>query len=257
MSKDTYGRFVWFDLMSTEPEAAIKFYSDVVGWTTQKWEGGDPNYTMFVADGTPIGGVNQLSQEAADMGAPTHWLSYVTIADVEGVVEKIKASGGTVLKEAMTMPGVGTFAIIQDPQGGVIAPFTQEKASDEPDDVIPNGWFSWHELATTDRQGAIDFYYPIFGWVDSDQMDMGPGGIYQMYKAPGMSFALGGIHNKAPETPATSWLYYIKVSDLDQALTRVAESGGKVLNGPMDVPGGDRVAQCMDPQGGAFALHGK
>ena len=55
--------------------------------------------------------------------------------------------------------------------------------------------------------------------------------------------------------PVSAWLYYFLVEDLDAALNRVRELGGQVVNGPMDVPDGDRVAQCIDPQGGMFALH--
>ena len=47
------------------------------------------------------------------------------------------------------------------------------------------------------------------------------------------------------------------VPDVDAAVEKVKELGGQVLNGPMEVPGGDKVAQCCDPQGAAFALHSK
>jgi hypothetical protein len=57
-----------------------------------------------------------------------------------------------------------------------------------------------------------------------------------------------------PEMPVPHWLLYIRVQDVTEALAAVKEHGGKVLNGPMDVPGGV-IAQCMDPQGAAFALH--
>ena len=60
------------------------------------------------------------------------------------------------------------------------------------------------------------------------------------------------IPNGAPMPPA--WLYYTETSDLDAAIGRATKNGAKVLNGPMPVPGG-RIAQLMDPQGAAFALH--
>jgi predicted enzyme related to lactoylglutathione lyase len=45
------------------------------------------------------------------------------------------------------------------------------------------------------------------------------------------------------------------VADIVTAADTVVERAGQVLSGPMEVPGGDQVAQCLDPQGAAFALH--
>jgi predicted enzyme related to lactoylglutathione lyase len=86
-------------------------------------------------------------------------------------------------------------------------------------------------------------------------MDMGPMGTYLMFGQGGKSY--GGMMTKPKDSPMpTAWLYYVYVSDLDATIERAKSKGGKLLNGPMDIPGGDRVAQLMDPQGAAFALHG-
>jgi predicted enzyme related to lactoylglutathione lyase len=55
--------------------------------------------------------------------------------------------------------------------------------------------------------------------------------------------------------PVPGWLYYVRVPDVKEAVEAAKREGGKVLNGPMEVLGGDLVAQCLDPQGAAFALH--
>jgi predicted enzyme related to lactoylglutathione lyase len=87
-------------------------------------------------------------------------------------------------------------------------------------------------------------------------MDMGPGGIYQIYGQGGAP--LGGMFNKPDEMPGPPmWLYYVSVDDVNIAVERVVELGGQVLNGPMEVPDGDLIAQCVDPQGALFALHSK
>jgi hypothetical protein len=114
---------------------------------------------------------------------------------------------------------------------------------------------SWHELITSDHEAALRFYSQLFGWQKTDAIP-GPNGTYQMYGKGGRTF--GGMMTKPKDYPAPPhWLYYVKVADLDGALARVKKNDGKVWNGPMEVPGGDRVAQCVDPQGAAFALHGK
>lgn len=114
--------------------------------------------------------------------------------------------------------------------------------------------FSWHELATTDHLAALRFYADLFGWSKLSEADMGPIGIYVLFGRGERQY--GGMYSKPAEMPAPPhWLLYVRVASLDAALTRVRDGGGQMLNGPMEVPGGDRIAQCVDPQGAAFALH--
>ena len=205
---------------------------------------------------TPVGGVHQLPEEAKEQGAPSHWLAYVCVDDVAAKMEEAEAAGGGIVMGPMDIPEVGRIAIIRDPQGAVLAIYTP--ASPPPGHAGPPqpGCFSWHELLTTDHEGAFDFYSALFGWKKTTAMDMGEMGTYQMYGTEGEE--LGGMYNKPVDMPAPPhWLFYTHVADLDSALVHVKELGGQVLNGPMEVPGGDRIAQCMDPQGAAFALHAK
>ena len=106
-----------------------------------------------------------------------------------------------------------------------------------------------------DTEAAFRFYSELFGWQKTDAVTS-PLGVYQMYGKNGHTY--GGMGKRPRDYPAPPhWLYYVKVDDLDAALERVKKNGGQVMHGPMEVPGGDRVAQCMDPQRAAFALHGK
>lgn len=258
----SHGRFVWYDLMTTDPDGAEDFYTKVTGWGTAPWEGspedtaGEP-YVMWTAGGEPVGGRARLPEEAMAQGAPTHWLSYITVPDVGAVVEKTRALGGSVTMDPTTMTGVGTFAVLRDPQGVVFCPFTPEEGAGGEVSPAEVGQFSWHELYTTDQEAAFEFYSEIFGWKKTEAMDMGEMGTYQMF-GPGFDneFSYGGMMNKPADMPAPPhWLYYIKVADIHEAAERVKKNGGQVWNGPMEVPGGDMIAMCMDPQGGAFALH--
>ncbi len=118
------------------------------------------------------------------------------------------------------------------------------------------GDFSWHELATADYRAAWEFYRTLFGWEYRELFDIGAGGVYWMFGRVGAGPTLGGMYNKPPETPAPPhWLCYVRVPSADKAAAAVARLGGGVVNGPMEVPGGDRIAQCVDPQGAAFAVH--
>lgn len=259
----SHGRIVWYDLMTPDTQGAFDFYSKVVGWTLTDWDGsgqeGAPPYKMWTYGEKQIGGLMTLPEDAKANGAPPHWLAYVTVPDCDIAAEKTTKAGGEVLVPPTTMPGVGTFVILRDPMGAVFAPFTPEQEDPDAGGPPQVGGFSWHELATEGQAEAFAFYSDIFGWEKTDSMDMGEGGIYQMYgrgDEPGSPY--GGMFDKPEKVPWPShWLYYIMVPDVDAAIEIVKENGGKILNGPMDAPGGDRIVQCMDPQGAAFALHSR
>ena len=83
---------------------------------------------------------------------------------------------------------------------------------------------------------------------------MGPMGTYQILLAGDQP--IGGIFNKPPMVPSPFWLYYVNVKSVDAASESVKGSGGQIINGPMEVPGGSWIVQCKDPQGAMFALVG-
>jgi len=251
---ESKGRFVWYDVMTTDVAAAKAFYTEVFGWKTQQF-GGDESYTMFCVGERPIGGVMMLPDEAKQQGAPPHWIGYVSVADVDATAARAAERGGKIYHPGTDIPEVGRFAVIGDPQGAAIALFAPNmEMSPSPKQA---GDFTWHELNTTDYEAAWEFYSDLFGWNATEAMDMGPDlGKYFMFEHEGAGGSIGGMSNVAKtQGMPPHWLYYATVDDLDAALARIQRKGGKVINGPMEVPGGDKVAQCVDPQGCAFALH--
>src|SRR5262245_42709699 len=115
MTDTNTGRFVWYELLTTDPKAAIDFYTNVVGWTTQPFgEGGDS--ARWAGSQGPLGGVTLLAAPAKEMGAPPYWQANVQVANVDETVAKIKELGGKVYV-AEDIPTVGRFAVIADPQG--------------------------------------------------------------------------------------------------------------------------------------------
>lgn len=250
MTDSQPGRFVWYELMTSDPAAAAAFYGDVVGWKTQPWEGSD--YTMWVNAQGPLGGVMLLPEKAKEMGAPPHWIANLEVADVDAAVEKTKAAGGQVYSAAQDMPGVGRFAIVADPQGAAISLFKPESSMME-HDRGKQGGIGWHELMTTDHEAAFKFYSDLVGWEKLSEFDMGPMGKYFLFGRNGQE--IGGMMTKPKDMQSPSaWMYYVTVDDLDAALERAKKREARLLHGPMEVPGGQRVAQLLDPQGAAFAL---
>lgn len=245
------GRFIWHDLMTRDLDGAIRFYKKVCGWETQVWDApGMPPYTMFAADAQAFGGLMALP---ADTPAPPHWVAYVTTPDVDATVAQAQSLGATIMVPARDIPEVGRFAVITDPQGALFAVYTPKSETPEPPGMPGIGLFSWHELATTDHVAALDFYAKLFGWEKTSEFDMGSMGVYVLFGRNGE--AMGGMFNKPADMPfPPNWLPYVHVDSADAAAERVTAAGGTVMNGPMDVPGG-RITQCMDPQGGMFAVH--
>jgi predicted enzyme related to lactoylglutathione lyase len=189
-----------------------------------------------------------LPAEAKAAGAPSHWLGYVTVPDTDATLAQATRRGAKTHMGPIDIPEVGRIAVIGDPQGAAITLFTPTPGGEPP----AEGVVSWHELATDDWKKAWDFYQELFGWQKGEAMDMGPMGIYQIFTIDGTPS--GAMFNRPPQIPVSNWLYYFRVTDLDETVAKTNSNGGKILNGPMDVPGG-RIAQCMDPQGAAFAVH--
>jgi predicted enzyme related to lactoylglutathione lyase len=197
-----------------------------------------------------------LPDEAVKMGAPPHWLGHVSVADADASAARAQELGGKLLVPVQHIPEVGRFAILSDPQGAVFSAYTP--AGDMPGHTgEPRaGDMSWHELNTTDYQAAWKFYSELFGWKNTSSMDMGPEmGAYWMFGLDPEK-PMGGMSNVAKQMKMPPhWLYYVTVDDIDATVASIQKNGGKILNGPMDVPGNDKIAQCMDPQGAAFAIY--
>ena len=173
--------------------------------------------------------------------------------NVDSTVSLAKKLGAEVYTEPTDIPKVGRFAVIGDPQGATISIFTPAEAMSL-HDSSKAGEFCWNELMTSDNFAAFEFYSQIFGWKVVQDMEMGPIGTYRVFGRGEKQ--LGGMM----KTPKDSrmppmWLFYTETSDLDAAVARAIESGATIMNGPMDVPGGGRIAQLSDPQGATFALH--
>lgn len=248
------GRFCWHELLTGDPEAAAAFYGEVVGWGMGEWSGSETPYHLWMNQGVPVGGLMELPAQLADAGVPPHWLLYVSTPDADACAKKAESLGACVL-EMVDVPEVGRMAVLKDPQEAVFIAYQPCDVTPGHDEPAELGEFSWRELATTDWEAAWAFYSELFGWQEADRMDMGEMGIYQMFH--GGAHPLGGVYNRPPEMPVSAWLNYVRVPDAFAAAKKVAELGGSVLHGPLEVPGGEFVAQCQDPQGAAFAIHSK
>lgn len=251
------GDFVWYELSTNDLEGAIEFYGKVVGWDTQKFGGGEgPPYWIWTAGDAGIGGLMALTDESKKVNAGPSWCGYVHVGDVDAKVKKVTALGGSVCVPPRDIPTVGRIAIFADPQGAplaMIAPQGEDRPRPESEVA---GHVVWRELLCKDPSAALRFYGELFGWKELRSLEMGPNGTYHIYGEDGRD--LGGMLRPPEAYPLPPhFLYYVHVNDLDASVERVKRGGGKVWMGPMPIPTGNRIAQCADPQGAVFALHGK
>jgi predicted enzyme related to lactoylglutathione lyase len=251
------GRFFWYELMTTDRNAALDYYEAVVGWIATEQAGASPDigYTILSVGGRGMGGVIELSKEMRDGGARPGWVGYIHVGDADARAKAIVEAGGKVLMGPDDIPDIGRFAMVADPGGApfyIITPLPREDAPPPADPTAP-GLVSWHELySSLGDKAAFDFYSGQFGWETIHEMDMGPMGTYRIFGVDGVQ--MGGMMRKPDNIPVDIWGFYINVDGLDAAIERIKTNGGQVLLGPHEVPGGSWIVQARDPQGAAFAL---
>ena len=249
-----HGRFLWQELRSRDPDAAAGFYTRVMPWKSQPFAPGAP-YTVFVADdtgGRMVAGATRLGDDPSTSGSTPQWLGSIGSSDVDATVAQAVALGARVVQPAADMPDVGRMAVLADPQGGLFGVY---KPSHERDTVdTPRGGYSWHEFAASELVSAFDFYQSLFGWQVLDRVPMGPMGEYLLYGRNGKQE--GGMYGiTAGKGQHVGWLPYVSHHSVDEAARRTVAAGGQIAKGPMDVPGGGRIAHLIDPQGVMFAVH--
>jgi predicted enzyme related to lactoylglutathione lyase len=246
------GRPLWYELMTTDMKAAEAFYQAVVGWTSSPFKSARHPYTMFNrGERIPVAGVMTRPE---GMNAPPFWTMYVGVPKLEEAAARIKGLGGSEWSPVIETPTVGRMQMMKDPQGAAFYIYEPAGTDQQPEAPAEIGEALWHELVTTDALAAMTFYREIFGWEPSEPFDMGAMGKYYIFNRP--HGRIGGIMNKPPQMAHVppNWQIYFRVPDIGAAADRIKANGGTVVNGPMEVPGGDWIVNAMDPQGAAFSL---
>ncbi len=252
-------KFIWYELMTSDLDAALDFYTRVVGWTSEDHASGALNgtrYAVLATEGQGVAGALQLTPEMMARGARPGWMGYIHAADVDARAKAIAAAGGTVHVPPTDIPGVGRFALVVDPGGAYFYIMTPAPPDGgELRELPPQtpGCFSWRELySSLGDKAAFEFYSTQFGWETMHEMPMGEMGTYRIFGADGVQ--MGGMLRKRDAMPASTWAFYTNVDAIDAAVERVKANGGQLLGGPLDVPGGSWIVQCLDPQGAHFSL---
>ena len=258
---NAHGDFIWYELLTRDADAAADFYGPVVGWASSPSGQPGMDYRFFHSGDVMtmengVGGYMAITPDMAAHGARPCWLGYVAVDDVDASCAAAIAAGGTIQMPPMDLEGVGRMAMVADPAG---APFyVMRGASDETSHSFAKyeprqGHGAWNELATSDPRGAWDFYGKLFGWAKDGALDMGPLGEYEFLKS---DVVIGAIMPKMPDMPVSAWTTYFRVANIDAAAATIAARGGTLLQGPMEIPGGEYSLTALDPQGAVFGLVG-
>jgi predicted enzyme related to lactoylglutathione lyase len=255
------GDFIWYELMTPDADGAKAFYDAVVGWNIGEGAPEFQGYRMIGrSDGGFAGGILPLNDEMQQHGARPMWLGYILVPDVDAALEAIEKRGGRTQMPATDIPNVGRIAMVTDPQGAAfyimkpLPPAGDPNAKSDVFSPTEAQRIRWNELSTTDPEAAIAFYREQFGWDQEGAMPMGEMGDYRFIQANGVN--VGAVMRKPPQRPVSTWTYYIGVDDIDRAIAAITEGGGKVLNGPHEIPGGEFALSGLDPQGASFGLVG-
>jgi len=250
-----HGHFAWYELATSDVVAAKAFYADLLGWEATDTPISRMAYTLCTTAKRPVCGLLQLNEEARRLGLRPSWTGYIGVNDVDTTVDRVKQLGGAIYVPPRDMANVSRFSVIADPQEATLAllKWLQPRLDQTTEPAAP-GRVGWHELLAADWEKVWAFYGALFGWqkalTDTDVM-----GTYQVFSVGGRM--IGGMFTKPPTVPTPFWLYYFNVGDIGAAAKRVIASGGQVINGPIEVPDGNWVVQCTDPQGAIFGLLGK
>lgn len=247
------GKFVWFEHVSRDAKKAQKFYDEVLGWRVEAFPFGGSTYDTILAGATPDTMIGGYAEPASDRQKP-HWISYVSVEDVDAAAKAAAANGGKVIEAPHDLPSVGRAARIADPQGAELYVFKSD-AGDPADppatEPPPARRFFWNELHTTDPERAVSFYEKVFGFT-RQTMDTGPAGNYYILAKDGVSRA--GVTGHLPAGVSPHWLPYVEVDDPDATIARARKLGAKIPVAPEDIPGVGRFGVVEDPTGAVLAV---
>jgi predicted enzyme related to lactoylglutathione lyase len=243
------GKFVWRDLLTQDLPAVERFYGTLFGWEFEAGDSGRVVYRTITHRGRPIGGVFYTEPRDQDVNR-SQWVSYLSVSDVDGAVEQVRAAGGTVHTEPRDFPDRGRIAVVSDAQGALLAVVRSSGGDPEDREPMLDEWM-WTELWTNDVAAAESFYGNLVGY-QPDTLRPYEASSYLVFMRDGRPRA--GLIEAPDDRVRPNWLPYLRVDDPAAVAAQVESLGGKVLLAPDDdVRNGD-VAIIADPSGAALTV---
>lgn len=243
------GEIVWADLVTTDVEAAVTFYSTVFGWEIR--DSGDPNYIELAHGDELVCAIAAFEDDDVPPGGAS-WLVSVSVADVDETASKVIEFGGSVLEEPYDLPDRGRLAVVTDSQGAVLM-LLRAAGGDPARSKVTSGAWAWAELWTRDIDKAVAFYEKAIGYraVRDESGEGRPPVVLTTQEEPRATVV------EIPwEYVEPNWLPYVLVTDGRETLKEILDAGGSVLFTSDDVAEdtGTFAAIVSDPTGAVFAI---
>jgi predicted enzyme related to lactoylglutathione lyase len=248
------GTFSWPELATTDQKGGVAFYCSLFGWDVNEQPIGPTEvYSMFQMRGKPIGAGCTMRPEERQSGAPPHWNSYITVANVDETTRKAESLGAKVFASPFDVMDNGRMAVLQDPTGAFFRIWQPNKHIGA---MILNepGALCWTELTTSDTAAAEKFYTGLFGWTPKHSAPSA-GMDYTEFSVNGQPSI--GMMPKPPHMPAhipSYWMPYFQVENTDASVAKAQALGGRVMVPAQDISNTGRFAIVSDPQGAMFAV---
>jgi predicted enzyme related to lactoylglutathione lyase len=241
------GEFVWHDLVTMDPASSRAFYGELFGWTFERGEGVDPDYTIVKRGQRPIGGIVQPREENA---AAAQWLAYVVVADVDQAAKDFEQAGGRIYRGPLNARKDLRVAAVGDPQGAALG-----LASRGPDGVesgaVPelHDWL-WMEYVARDPASALAFYSAAVGF----RADLHETRSAFTYYVLSTDRPQAGLFETLWDRERSAWLPYVRVADPAAAAARAVALGGTIVLAPHAAVRNGSLAIVLDPGGAPVAL---
>ena len=241
------GKFVWHNLVTNDGEAARQFYAELFGWEFDVKD--DGRYSVITYGGRNLGGILDTSKDGKTPQGG-HWLSAMSVPDLEASLAAVKKAGGKQLEAPIDVNGVGRVVTVKGADGAVFHLLASAKG--DPPDVEPavHTWL-WHELLANHADRAVQFYETAFGY-RIEALKKKPSSEYRVLWSSGEARA-GILQNPFEKTPS-AWIPYVRVDDPAALAERVTELGGRVIVAPRPDVRDGTLALVVDPSGAPLAL---
>lgn len=259
------GRFVWFDLVTGDPEAAKTFYGGLFGWEFADDDEVGIEYSTITHRGTPIGGIATIEIEESKDAVESEdeeedeesqavvpppvqgqaaWLGTMATPDLDAQLRPLFREGGILHFGPLQVQGRGRMAIASDPGGAMLVLVQFNDGAPPESDLEPGRWL-WAELWAEKPKDAIEFYDEWVGY-RSASVKGSQAPSYDVFfegRTPRAGLAEIPIRQVKP-----NWLPYVQVSDVDETITRAQQLGARLFARD------DDAAILIDPLGAAIGV---
>ncbi len=242
------GSFCWGELATTDPESAKTFYSEMFGWTPNDSPTPNGVYTLFRSDGNEAGAMFK-----APPGVSTNWTLYFAVASAEDSAAKVAPLGGKLINGPFDVMGMGSMAVVQDPQGAVFC-LWEAKSTIGATHGGPLNQLVWPELHTPDPAAAVAFYSGLFGWQTKPESGSETAQYIEIVNRGRSMAGIMPMRGDEWKGVPPHWMPYVTVADCDAQAAKARELGAVVCVPPTDIPMTGRFAVITDAQGATFSI---